>query len=91
MCVIHPTGKALPHMRCRLVSLTLSAAVSPACIPTNLSRSLMRIWFNASTGTLDPVSRQSCQVIGEILGWSRALCLSGGSEVQHNRTRDWAQ
>eukprot|EP00963_Diacronema_lutheri_P003072 scaffold253_cov472-Pavlova_lutheri.AAC.1 len=40
MWAIHPTGNALPHMHCRLASLTFAAAVSPGCIPTNRSRSL---------------------------------------------------
>eukprot|EP00963_Diacronema_lutheri_P012907 scaffold2080_cov428-Pavlova_lutheri.AAC.1 len=108
-------GKALPHMRCRLVSVTLSAAVSPTCIPTSLSRSLMvngrrvererslcdrslairvghfkRGRFNASVGTFDPSSRQSCQVIG-IVPSSPGSCLSGGNDVQHSRTRACAQ
>eukprot|EP00963_Diacronema_lutheri_P003922 scaffold298_cov868-Pavlova_lutheri.AAC.2 len=103
-------GKALPHMRCRLVSLTLSAAVSPTCIPTSLSRSLMvererslcerslaikvvhfkRGRFNASSGTFDPGSRQSCQVIG-VAPLCSGSCLKGGREVQHSRTRACAQ
>eukprot|EP00963_Diacronema_lutheri_P002432 scaffold157_cov447-Pavlova_lutheri.AAC.1 len=75
-------GKALPHMRCRLFSLTLSAAVSPTCIPTSLSRSLMV-----------ERERSLCErsLAIKVGHFKRGSCLRGGREVQHSRTRACAQ